>query len=383
MQIQQHHTRFSGSGSFHPGRLAVFLLGALQLAGALFADTASAQPGSSTGNRVVLTIPYGPDNPRNSEGDFITLKTGRILYIYSHFTGSSRGDDGHAYLASRYSDDGGLSWSKNDQTVVEQEGNQNVMSVSVLRLKNGQIALFYLRKNSAKDCIPMMRISTDEAKTWSEPVKCITDKKGYFVLNNSRVMQLKDGRILMAVAQHTWTGGKFARMGRLYCYYSDDNGRTWRCSTEVANPDGVVTQEPGLVSLSDGRLVMYIRTNAHVQYFAYSSDRGETWSRAEPSQIASPLAPATIVNLPDHAGLLLVWNDNGKTEKRTPLNIAVSRDDGKTWTHEKVVADDPDVDYCYFAVHFVGKSLVLGYLISDKKGVTTVVRRLSLKWLLQ
>ena len=142
---------------------------------------------SGSSHRVVLQLPPGSDNPRNSEGDFITLTNGRILFIYSRYTGSSSSDNAPADLAGRFSDDGGKTWSSEDFRVLENEGGMNVMSVSLLRLQNGQIALFYLRKNSTEDCIPMMRISTDEAKTWSDPVACITDRSGYFVLNNNLI----------------------------------------------------------------------------------------------------------------------------------------------------------------------------------------------------
>ena len=372
----QTHLRVHGFKSM----IAVFFAITLTI-GMLPCKSVYAQRKVSKGNQVVLTLPYGSDNPRNSEGDFVTLKSGRILFIYSHFSGTNRDDNGNSYLASRYSDDGGRTWSDKDEIVVRRKDNKNVMSVSLLRLKSGPIALFYLRKNSNEDCIPMMRISTDEAKTWSEPVKCITDKEGYFVLNNNRVIQLENGRILMAVAQHKWPGAKFTWTARLFGYYSDDDGKTWHSSVQVPNPDKVVTQEPGIVALNDGRLLMYIRTNAHVQYYAYSSDQGLQWTAAMPSTIASPLGPASMVKMPHNKGLLLVWNDNSKNEKRTPLNIAISTDQGKTWKHEKVVASDPDVDYCYTAIHFVGKYMLLGYLISNKKGVTTVIRRVSTKWL--
>lgn len=43
------------------------------------------------------------DNPRNSEGDFIQLKDGKILFVYSHYDGKSSGDHASAYLAGRYS----------------------------------------------------------------------------------------------------------------------------------------------------------------------------------------------------------------------------------------------------------------------------------------
>src|SRR5690606_1258561 len=118
-------------------------------------------------------------NPRNSEGDFIKLKDGRWLFIYTHFVSGS-GDHAKAFLASRESKDGGLTWSEKDAVVVENEGGFNVMSVSLLRLQSGEIALFYLRKNSLSDCRPVLRISNDEAKTWSEPIECITDEIGYY-----------------------------------------------------------------------------------------------------------------------------------------------------------------------------------------------------------
>ena len=35
----------------------------------------------------IRLLPPGPGNPRNSEGDFIELKDGRVLFVYTHFTG--------------------------------------------------------------------------------------------------------------------------------------------------------------------------------------------------------------------------------------------------------------------------------------------------------
>jgi Neuraminidase (sialidase) len=327
----------------------------------------------------VLKLLPGRNNPRNSEGDFITLKDGKILFIYSHFTGNSSGDYGHAYLASRFSTDNGKTWSKEDKTVVSQEGDMNVMSVSLLRLKNGSIALFYGTKNSQEDCKPMMRISKDEAKTWSDPISCITDRKGYFVLNNNRVIQLSNGRLLMPVALHNVPNGKWSSMGRLFTYYSDDNGKTWKSSEEVANPDKVITQEPGVVEQKDGAIFMFIRANPGVQYASYSKDNGETWSAAQPIRIASPLSPASIARIPSTGDLLMVWNNNGTNQKRTPLNVAVSKDEGKNWEHIKILEDDPDGVFCYTAIHFTGKDVLLAY--SNWKTMGTTIVRLSLEWI--
>ena len=143
---------------------------------------------------VVLELPPGERNPRNSEGDFIRLNDGRLLLIYTRFTGGG-GDHDAADLVSRQSMDGGKTWSQTDQTVIANESGWNVMSVSLLRLLDGRIALFYARKNSLTDCRPVVRFSADEGQNWSDAVPVIADDDvGYFVLNNDRVVQLTGGR---------------------------------------------------------------------------------------------------------------------------------------------------------------------------------------------
>ena len=345
----------------------------------------------SPGKKRVLRLEPGPGNPRNSEGDFITLKNGKILFIYTHYTGGSGGDHDNAYLAVRYSTNKGKTWDKESHLIIEQEGKMNVMSVSLLRLQNGEIALFYLRKNSAEDCIPMVRFSNDEALTWSDPRPCITDRKGYFVLNNGRVIQLNNGRLLFAVALHQEPGSLRANnIGRLFSYYSDDNGRSWKSGQEVANPDNVMTQEPGLIELKDGNIMMFIRTDAGVQYLSFSGDKGETWSPAKRSDIKSPLSPASIERIPSTGDLVMVWNNNGGEDpamkgRRTPLTVTISKDEGKTWEKVKNIEDDPDGWYCYTAIHFTGKHVLLGHCAGNRPAGTglavTQITRLSRRWI--
>lgn len=326
----------------------------------------------------VLKLNTGPNNTRNSEGDFITLKDGRILYIYSKYTGGSGDDHSSAILAARSSSDRGKTWTREDVKIVDKEGKLNVMSVSLLRLKNGKIAFFYLKKNSTTDCIPMIRISSDEAKTWSEPSPCITDKAGYFVLNNNRVIQLKNGRILMAVNLYDTPTGSHLNKGTIYSYYSDDNGQSWKSGVQVPNPDKVVTQEPGLIELKNGNVFMFIRTMSGVQYFSYSKDKGVSWSAVEPGNLKSPCSPASIARIPSTGDLLVVWNDNGIDQKRTPLNMAVSNDEGKTWIHNKILENDPSGMYCYSAIHFTRKNILLAYFDWATRGVT--IKKINIDW---
>ncbi len=314
--------------------------------------------------QTVLKLSPSENNPRNSEGDFVNLKDGRILYIYSHFSGDSPSDYAPSSLAARFSNDSGKTWTKEDEMIIPNDAGLNVMSVSLLRLKNGDIALFYGVKNSHTDCIPQICISKDEAQSWSEPTPVITDKKGYFVLNNDRVIQLEDGRLMMAVALHETPESEWQDKGDLYGYYSDDNGKTWTSSAKVPDTTDIITQEPGLIELKDGRIMMYIRATGGFQQLSFSFDRGETWSPVEASNIPSPLSPATIEKIPGTGDWLLVWNNNDGSipeinGKRTPLTTAISKDEGKTWEHIKNLNTDPDGWYCYIAIHFVDEEHIL------------------------
>lgn len=322
-------------------------------------------------------LPPTLGNARNSEGDFIQLKDGRILFIYTHFTGGGS-DHAAGHLAGRFSSDGGKTWTTEDIVVVPQSGGFNDMSVSLLRLQNGSIALFYARKNSTFDCRPVMRISTDEAKSWSEPIECITDDIGYYVLNNDRVIQLKDGRLILAVALHnleSYTEPNWK--GHVMCYYSDDSGKNWKRNTTILAPereDGsrLIAQEPGLVELKDGNLLMFIRSDAGAQLFSYSKDKGETWSTPEKSTLISPVSPATIERIPKTGDLLAAWNNHANIDeslkgKRTPFAVAISKDEGKTWTNVRTLEDDPNGWYCYIAMEFVGDHVVLGHCAGDRR----------------
>lgn len=345
---------------------------------AAIAPAADVGNGCADDPRVVLELPPGPGNPRNSEGAFLPLKDGRIIFAYSRYYGDSASDHAAADIAARYSSDNGETWTTSDEIIVKNHGGMNVMSVSLLRLQSGEIALFYLRKDSTRDCRPVMRRSFDEGRTWSEPVECITDEIGYYVLNNDRVIQLKSGRLLFAVSNHTASDGKFTHDSVVVTYYSDDNGKTWcrgKMTLEVMGADKCRrwAQEPGVVECSDGTILLWIRTNVGSQYFSRSSDGGETWSRPEPSVLVSPAAPATIKRLPT-GDLLAIWNDHGARPEmktrgpawahgaRTPLAAAISRDDGETWGASRLLEDDPNGWFCYTALQPLDDGTVLlGY----------------------
>jgi hypothetical protein len=53
-------------------------------------------------SELVLDLPHGKNNPRNSEGAFVSLKNGQILYAYTRFCGLSNwADDASASICGR------------------------------------------------------------------------------------------------------------------------------------------------------------------------------------------------------------------------------------------------------------------------------------------
>jgi predicted neuraminidase len=243
------------------------------------------------------------------------------------------------------------------------------MSVSLVRLASGEVGLFYLVKNSWSDCRPYLQRSADEGKTWSEAKLCVAEE-GYYVVNNDRVVRLSGGRLVMPAAVHTAGGAKsFQARANAVCFLSDDGGKTWRRSKgELEGPAGSKTglQEPGVVELKDKRLIMLCRTDQGCQMRSYSEDGGETWSAVERTDIRSPVAPASVKRIPKTGDLLMVWNDTaGKT--RTPLTVAISKDDGKTWQHARNIETDAEGWYCYTAIEFVGDRVLLAYCAGTPK----------------
>ena len=345
---------------------------------ALFAATvvatASLSQTSALGQQSLLVIEPTEQHPRNSEGDLIELSDGRLCLVYSRFRGGAS-DHSAADLVMRISPDSGKSWS-DDRVVVPHEGGKNVMSASLLRLADRRIALFYLRKQSLEDCRPVMRVSDDEAATFGPPVTCINDQVGYYVLNNDRAVQLTNGRIVLPVAMHNKPGQQEPDWaGTLMCYFSDDGGSTWRRSKTTMighGPEGkrVTVQEPGIVELSDERLMMYCRTDAGSQFISYSDDHGDTWSEPKPSDLASPKSPAVIERLPWSGELVCVWNDQSGVhpfpiDKRSPLCVAISGDDGKSWSRSRVIEPDPEGWFCYTSLVSLNDKLLLSYCAGD------------------
>ena len=362
------------------------------------AAACAAAPPDTADNAVMLTIAPTREHPRSSEGAFLTLRSGRILFYYTQFYGGDA-DHSPARIVGIFSDDGGRTWSA-PQVVIGSGGRQNVMSVSLLPLAGGRLGLFHGIKNSFWDNHPCLRTSADDGATWSKP-RMIVTAPGYFSKNNDRVIRTRTGRLIYPMAQYrpivSAKGEREAMDARgiVLWYCSDDDGATWReaatwWALPVASQGGL--QEPGVVELADGSLFSWARTDQGEQYGFRSRDNGETWSAPEPTELKSPLSPASIKRLPNSAALLAVYNDHSgrfpvpsDLNRRTPLVTAISTDGGRTWPVRRLIEDDPNGRYCYTAIHFVDGAVLLAYsgvgVNAEFRWGGLRIRRIGLAWL--
>jgi hypothetical protein len=348
----------------------------------------------SAAPQTLLVIEPTAEAPRNSEGDILPLADGRLALVYSRFTGGGA-DDATAHISLRTSADGGATWS-DDEVLVSPEGELNVMSPALRRLPDGELLVFYMIKDSWGSCRLVVRRSADELASLGEPVVC-TPAPGYHVVNNDRPLRLSSGRLLVPAALHACPDGTkqtWSRRAVSLAYRSDDAGRTWRGSRDTvaipaAEEPDVGLQEPGVVELADGRVLMYMRTDLGCQYQAVSEDGGETWSPPAPGPLASPRSPATLRRLPWSGALLAVWNDHSGRHpfpagKRTPLCAAVSTDEAASWGPSRVLEDDPEGWYCYTSITVVDEAALLTYCAGDSTvgGLNRLkVTRLPRAWL--
>ena len=365
--------------------LAFWLIGFATLLLPLSAQESAKAPWPWAKTEQVLLIATEPGNPRNSEGDFVALKNGDILYIYTHYDGDSGDDHASAHLASRRSSDGGKTWTAEDKLEIPNEGKLNVMSVTCRRLTDGRIMLLYLVKENPGDCRPYLRFSDDETQTWSERI-CAIAEPSYNVVNNDRAIQLASGRLLIPVACHAFQGGdqyNYDGNADTFCLISDDGGATWTRGASVAKTPGAVYQEPGVCELSDGRILMNIRSDAGHQIFAYSEDGGQTWGEPKASCLDSPLSPTLIKRLPGSDDLIAVGNplleNRAGGGSRSAMTVErLTPDGGKVLVRKTLEHPEKEwADWQYPAIHFVGDHSVLIAYFSWNGGVR--IYRMSLE----
>ena len=347
----------------------------------------------------LIVVPWRPGHPRNDHQLIFPMKAGRLMLVWCEYyvntpslivdvpyTRGRIGDTTPCRISAKLSDDVGRSWS-DTFTLQDNVGTMNVKHPNLLRLPSDEILFFYTVRNSFTDLGIYMKRSSDECERWSEPVR-ISALPGVNFANNDHVLQLSTGRILVP-AHH----GQFYGQGDHYqglCYYSDDEGHTWKPSEVRMDLAKRGAEEPSVVELKDGSLLAVMRTSLGAVYKSTSNDGGENWSTPESTGLPAPASPPLLKRIPTTGDLLLVWNHNRDLEhhhqgERNPLTAAISKDEGQTWEHIKDIENHRGYDSAYAAVTFIdGQALVTYYTRATSTYQESVkLKILSTEWFYQ
>jgi sialidase-1 len=145
--------------------------------------------------------------------------------------------------------------------------------------------------------------------------------------------------------------------------------------------------EPEVLELEGGRLLMHIRTQFGHVAMSESADGGETWSEPRSWGVKAPEAPSTLRRIPSTGDLLLIWNDSfregeGRRGGRTPLTAAISKDEGKTWTHHRDLETSAGYTFAYTSVAFHRARALLTYYVRDEASgrISSRFRSVPIAW---
>lgn len=190
------------------------------------------------------------------------------------------------------------------------------------------------------------KISTDGAKTWSDSL-VVAYELGMMV--RSRPILLHDGNYLLPIYQETGSDKEVvgADTASLFLRYNPA-AHTFTPSGKIVSPKGNL--QPSVVQLSDNHLIAYCRrgggyepTTDGYMVRSESHDGGETWAPGTDAAFPNPNAAIDFIKL-QSSKLLLVYNDS--MNERTPLTVALSEDNDKSWPHRKDIATGPH-DFAY------------------------------------
>lgn len=247
----------------------------------------------------------------------VELPDGELLAAW--FAGSKEGAPDVAELGARLPPDA-KKWSKPRvlvDTPNKSDGNP-VLHVD----RQGRVWIFYVTKENDlrpqwAQCPLKCRVSTDGGRSFGKE-KVIHPELGW--MDRNKPIYLANGDLLLPIYdERDWTSLMFI---------SPDDGATWFPSQRIAGKGGNI--QPTVVQLSDGSLLALMRTGSddHRLWRATSHDNGRTWTSPVETDLPNPNSGCDMVKLAD-GHLVLAFNDSAKG--RTPLTVALSTDEGRTW----------------------------------------------------
>jgi len=319
-------------------------------------------------------------NPRNSEGDFLRGKDGKIYFAYSRYSldsGKYSEDTSHdhapcdIYMIS--SSDEGETWSEPTLLASAKDfGVSNIMSVSALYQQNSEGAFYFLIKELDGTATYGRAFFENGIRTerceWIGP-------KTYYVINNGRLVRFEDGTICAPAARYPHMPDGSGHIPKsVVLFLSRDDGKTFvmdEASEQIPRSAYLRKtggyEEPGMMIMPDGARWLYTRTKMRCQYQAFAPKGTLDFDELDLSDISSPRSPMSAFKSPD-GEIYIVYNPiphfdgqvlpKGWNAGRTPLVIRKLLENGK-FGEPYVIEDDEKRGYCYTTAFFTSDGKML------------------------
>lgn len=340
---------------------------------------------------VVYEVEY-PTFTRDLGGDIVQLNNGRLLYAFPDFSDNKWGG-----MLCCDSVDDGVVWSKPrvlipaPQKIYSHPRGEGLGAPSFLRRQDGMLILSYIWCITSEDSWShtYYRLSNNEGNTWSYPKILTVSREHTNNVFNNKLIRITSGRIMAPGEMRVNFGLKNDHRGFVSTvWYSDNDGHTWHRSSNVVDmlDQRIECQEPHLVELKNGQILMLFRTYSGYLGRAYSDNEGESWSSGElitELKLPTNSSALHLSRIPTTGDLLLIRsigngglkpNENPivkdlstglKHAIRTPITSTISSDDGKSWSNERIIAGDPYGDYGYPSVLHLHDLTIISYHALD------------------
>lgn len=277
---------------------------------------------------------FGPEHPgQYKHPASITELANGDLYI-AYYGGSGEYGEDTAVFGSRLKS-GEMQWT--EPAVIADTPDRGEGNPVVWQAPDGIVWLFYVNRygETWSNARVKVKISKDGAETWSDSFM-LNFEEGSMVRGQPIV--LNNGDYLLPMYYETGDDREMTASDTT-SYFMRYNPQTkvWTESNRIRSSMGNLQAQ--VAQLSDEYLVCYIRrggdflpTDHGYTLRAESRDGGYTWSDAEETEFKNPNSAVDFIKL-RNGHLLLVYNDN--MNERTPLTVAVSTDNDKTYPYRR------------------------------------------------
>ena len=306
----------------------------------------------------VVAIVASEEYPRNGEGSLIETQNGDLTIFCTRFHRGTD-DNSEASIWRVVSRDGGCHWSDPEE-VLPNQGAINTMSVSLATLDAGTLLCVMVKDSPHKSHLEFYRSTDSDLKNWNK-VSSFEPQgpEQYIGVHNDRLIRTGNGELILPVNLCENPGMTSKQSSTSFDYVSPrvttllrstDVGLSWHMDASRVNLPGRGAMEPCVCEISDGKLLITMRTQLGSIYVVVVE--GDSYSNPFSLGISSPEAPHTMKKIPDSFRYHLIHCPNYVSGvhhfgPRYPLVIRQNVENWQLWSSPKEIASGEDGRYEY------------------------------------